>query len=54
VQMRHADRLGARKVFIVGEDELMKGRGILRDMFTKEQREVPLDTVVHELVRLKE
>ena len=53
-QMRHADRLGARKVLIVGEDELMKGRGILRDMFTKEQREISLDTVVDELLRLKE
>ncbi len=53
-QMRHADRLGARKVLIVGEDELVKGRGILRDMFTKEQGEISLDTVVHELLRLKE
>ncbi len=53
-QMRHADRLGARKVLIVGEDELMKGRGILRDMFTKEQGEISLDTVVDELLRLKE
>jgi histidyl-tRNA synthetase len=53
-QMKHADRLGARKVLIVGEDELMKGRGILRDMFTKEQGEISLDTVVDELLRLKE
>ena len=53
-QMRHADRLGARKVLIVGEDELMKGRGILRDMFTKEQGEISLETVVDELLRLKE
>jgi len=53
-QMRHADRLKARKVLIVGEDELAKGKGILRDMFTKEQIEVPLDRVVDELLRLKE
>ncbi len=53
-QMRHADRLGARKVLIVGEDELTKGKGILRDMATKEQTEVPLDNVVDELIRLKE
>jgi histidyl-tRNA synthetase len=53
-QMRHADRLGARKVLIVGEDELTKGKGILRDMATKEQREVPLDNVVDGLIRLKE
>lgn len=53
-QMRHADRLNARKVLIVGEDELAKGKGILRDMFTKEQVEVLLDRVVNELLRLQE
>ena len=51
-QMRHADRLRARKVLIVGEDELIKGKGILRDMYTKEQIEIPLDNVVDELIRL--
>ncbi len=53
-QMRHADRLGARRVLIVGEDELNKGSGILRDMSTKEQVEVSLDDVVKEIVRMKE
>jgi histidyl-tRNA synthetase len=53
-QMRHADRLKAKKVLIVGDDELAKGRGILRDMLTKDQVEVPLDTVVDGLIRLKE
>jgi len=38
----------------VGEDELIKGKGILRDMVTKEQRELPLDNVVDELIRFKE
>ena len=51
-QMRHADRLGARKVLIIGEDELSKGKGILRDMVTKEQIELLLDSVVEELIRL--
>ncbi len=51
--MRHADRLEARKVLIIGEDELSKGKGILRDMVTKEQIELPLDNVVNELLRLK-
>jgi histidyl-tRNA synthetase len=51
-QMRHADRLNAKRVLIVGDDELAKGRGILRDMSTKEQMEVPLDTVVDEVIRL--
>jgi histidyl-tRNA synthetase len=53
-QMRRADRLKARKVLIVGEDELSKGKGILRDMVTKEQIELPLDHVVDELIRLRE
>ncbi|UCF73137.1 MAG: histidine--tRNA ligase [Deltaproteobacteria bacterium] len=53
-QMRRADRLKARKVLIVGEDELTKGKGILRDMVSKEQRELPLDHVVDELIRLRE
>jgi histidyl-tRNA synthetase len=50
--MRRADRLKASKVLIVGEDELSKGKGILRDMVTKEQIELPLDKVVDELIRL--
>lgn len=52
--MRRADRLKARKVLIVGEEELIRGKGILRDMVTKEQREVPLENVVDELIRFKE
>jgi len=52
IQMRRADRLKASKVLIVGEDELNKGKGILRDMVTKEQIELPLDKVVDELIRL--
>jgi histidyl-tRNA synthetase len=53
-QMRHADRLNAKRVLIVGDDELAKGMGILRDMSTKKQMEVSLDTVVDEVVRIKE
>ncbi|MGH7805649.1 MAG: histidine--tRNA ligase, partial [Candidatus Binatia bacterium] len=41
--MRRADRLAARAVLIVGDDELGRGVGILRDLDTKEQREVILD-----------
>jgi histidyl-tRNA synthetase len=50
-QMKRADRLGARKVFIVGEDELASGKGILRDMETKGQQEIPLEEVVNNLVK---
>ena len=48
-QMKSADRLGAKKVLIIGEDELAAGKGILRDMATKKQREVPLDNLVEVL-----
>ncbi len=36
-QMKRADRLGARFVLIVGEDEIDRGTTVLRDMATKEQ-----------------
>ncbi|UCH08230.1 MAG: histidine--tRNA ligase [Deltaproteobacteria bacterium] len=53
-QMKHGDRLGARKVLIVGQDELAKGKGILRDMSTKSQMEISLEDPVKEIIRLKE
>lgn len=42
-QMRLADKLGAVFAAILGEDELNKGTIILRDMQTKEQKEVELN-----------
>jgi histidyl-tRNA synthetase len=51
-QMKYADRLKARKVLIVGDNELIKGKGILRDMISKEQTEILLDNVVDELIRV--
>lgn len=53
-QMKHGDRLGARKVLIVGQDELAKGKGILRDMSTKSQMEISLENPVSEILKLKE
>ena len=50
-QMKRADRLGAKKVFIVGEDELTSGKGILRDMETKGQQEISLENVVNKLMK---
>lgn len=41
--MRRADRLGAAHVLIVGDDELGRGVGVLRDLRAKEQREIALD-----------
>jgi histidyl-tRNA synthetase len=42
--MRRADKLRARHVLIVGEDELSKGVAVLRDMDNKEQTELKLDS----------
>jgi histidyl-tRNA synthetase len=42
-QLKRAGRLGARKVLIVGDDEIASGKGILRDMAAKAQAEVALD-----------
>ena len=49
--MKKAGRLGARKVLIAGEDELASGKGVLRDMETKEQVDVEIEDIVD---RLKE
>ena len=48
-QMRKADKIKAQYVFIVGEDELGKGKGILRHMDSKEQVEVSLKEIEAEL-----
>jgi histidyl-tRNA synthetase len=46
-QLRHADRLGARYVAIVGEN----GRASLRDMQSGEQRETDLQNVIPTILR---
>jgi histidyl-tRNA synthetase len=53
-QMREADRLQAKYVLILGEDELKKKKITLREMATKEQREVALDEVSGTLTNLLE
>jgi len=53
-QMKHADRLKANKVLIIGDDELNKGMGVVRDMSTKEQVDVPFDALVDELEKMRE
>lgn len=41
-QMGLADKLGARRTLIVGDNELKSGRAMLRNMETKEQQEIEL------------
>ena len=51
-QMKRANRLEAAYVVIVGEEELEKGAVILRNMASKEQREIPVENVVDSLKQL--
>ncbi|MPN31409.1 Histidine--tRNA ligase [bioreactor metagenome] len=42
-QFKYADKLGARKVAILGDDELSKGCVKLKDMASGEERLLPLE-----------
>ncbi len=44
-QMKQADKLGAKRVVIIGDDEFSKGVYLLRDMETGEQTEIPLSII---------
>ncbi len=48
-QMRRADKLNAVSVLIVGENELNIGSAALRDMASKQQRDVNLNNIEAEL-----
>jgi histidyl-tRNA synthetase len=47
--LRQADRLGAEYVVMIGDDEVTKGRLLLRNMRTKEQEDLPLLTAARSL-----
>lgn len=46
-QMRRADKLKAQYVLILGEDELKRGKAVLRNMKTKSQEEIPIPDLVN-------
>jgi histidyl-tRNA synthetase len=48
-QMRRADKLKARYALILGEEELKKGKAVLRNMGDKSQEEIPIDGLVSTL-----
>jgi histidyl-tRNA synthetase len=48
--MKAADRSGARYTLVLGERDLAEGVVGVKDMVSGEQRAVPLDDVVAELV----
>ena len=47
--MKRANKLKAARVLIAGENELADNKLILRDMETKEQVELPMDTIIEDL-----
>ncbi|MBI5408636.1 MAG: histidine--tRNA ligase [Nitrospirae bacterium] len=49
-QMRKANRLGAKNVVIIGEDELRKGEVVVKDMIKGTETKSPLD--IRELVKI--
>jgi histidyl-tRNA synthetase len=49
-QMRRADKFNAKSVLIIGDDELAKGKAMLRDMASKQQEEIGLDAIDAELL----
>ena len=50
--LRQADRFGATFTLIIGDDEVVKGSGILRDMQTKVQHDVPLESLIPQISSL--
>lgn len=45
-QMKRADRLGAKNVLIMGDDELTMGRAVFRNMATREQHELNTENIL--------
>jgi len=45
-QMRRADKLKARYVLILGENELKQGKAVLRNMETKSQEEISMEGLI--------
>ncbi len=50
--MKKADKSGAAYTLIIGEHELTAGIAVLRDMQTKEQRQLGLENIVDELKKV--
>jgi histidyl-tRNA synthetase len=51
-QMRRADKLKAKYVLILGEEELKRGKAVLRNMGTKSQEEILIDNIL-EIIKNK-
>jgi histidyl-tRNA synthetase len=47
--MKQADKLGARFVAILGDDEMARGAWTVRDMARSEQQDVPEEKILDHL-----
>lgn len=52
-QLKAADRAGAKKVCIIGEEELKKGVALIKNMKSGEQQEIKLDDLEKELTSVQ-
>ncbi|MDP2921897.1 MAG: histidine--tRNA ligase [Candidatus Omnitrophota bacterium] len=52
-QMRKAEKLGAGFVVILGEDEFKKGKAVLKDMSSGDQKEIMLNEIISALHTIK-
>jgi histidyl-tRNA synthetase len=50
--MKRANKLNAAFVLIVGDNEIAQKQLVLRNMETKEQTEIGLDSLVNDLAKL--
>ena len=48
-QMKSADRLNAKFVIVIGDDELEEQSAMLKDLATGEQQNVPFDSLLEQL-----
>lgn len=52
-QMKYADKIGARYVLVLGDNEIESNKAELRDMETGDTKVISLDTLVDRLVKIK-
>jgi histidyl-tRNA synthetase len=50
-QMREANKAGSKYVYIIGEEEMKKGKGLLKDMSDSSQQEINFDALLNKLLK---
>ena len=50
-QFKYANRINARKTVVIGQDELEKNSFAIKDMATSQQVNVPMESIVEELMK---